>query len=257
MMKVKKLFTLLMIIISLLMFYGSTVKAGWNEMDTKTLRDLNGIWGGSGTEVVVVGEEGTALRYNESGWQSFADVSSVIDFEDVWGSSGSDVFAVGLDGTILHYDGTTWETMNTGTTKTLFGIWGRSKREVFAVGSLGTILHYNGRKWKTMESGSIKTLSDIWGSSTTEVYAVGKGGTILHYSCAVVSIYGEGSKEVRVLRGVRDNILSNSPEGRELIRLYYQWSPVIVKAMKEDEGFKKKVKDMMDGVLLWIKGSGK
>ena len=45
-------------------------------------------------------------------------------------------------------------------------------------------------------------------------------------------------------------MLSQTPEGRDIIRLYYQWSPVIVKAMEEDEEFKGDVKEMIDGVLV-------
>ena len=40
-----------------------------------------------------------------------------------------------------------------------------------------------------------------------------------------------------------------APVGHELIRLYYQWSPAIVKAMEEDEAFKQEVKELVDGVL--------
>jgi hypothetical protein len=67
--------------------------------------------------------------------------------------------------------------------------------------------------------------------------------------CLSEEIYGEGSEEVELLRYVRDNVLSQTPEGQELIRLYYQWSPVIVKAMEEDEEFRDNVQDMIDGVL--------
>ena len=37
--------------------------------------------------------------------------------------------------------------------------------------------------------------------------------------------------------------------GNELIKLYYQWSPLVVEAMQADEGFKEDVKEMIDGVL--------
>ena len=62
-------------------------------------------------------------------------------------------------------------------------------------------------------------------------------------------IYGEHSEETKLLRHLRDNILNKSPEGQELIKLYYQWSPAIVKAMEEDEEFKADIKEMIDGVL--------
>ncbi|MEE8381668.1 MAG: CFI-box-CTERM domain-containing protein, partial [Thermodesulfobacteriota bacterium] len=70
--------------------------------------------------------------------------------------------------------------------------------------------------------------------------------------CAAKEIYGEDSKEVELMRYVRDNVLSQTPEGKELIRLYYQWSPAMVEAMKVNEGFREEVKGMIDGVLLLI-----
>jgi hypothetical protein len=68
-------------------------------------------------------------------------------------------------------------------------------------------------------------------------------------TCPSETIYGEGSLEVTLLRAVRDNLLSQTPEGQELINLYYQWSPVIVRAMEDDEIFKQELKDMIDKLL--------
>ncbi len=50
--------------------------------------------------------------------------------------------------------------------------------------------------------------------------------------CPSKEIYGENSQETQLLRSIRDNVLSQTPEGREIITLYYQWSPAIVKAMR-------------------------
>jgi hypothetical protein len=47
-------------------------------------------------------------------------------------------------------------------------------------------------------------------------------------------------------------VLSKNPEGQEIISLYYLWSPIIVKTLEEDEGFKEEVKEMMDEVLTLI-----
>jgi len=44
-------------------------------------------------------------------------------------------------------------------------------------------------------------------------------------------------------------VLSHTEEGQEIIRLYYQWSPAVVRAMEEDEGFKEDVEEMVDGVV--------
>lgn len=71
--------------------------------------------------------------------------------------------------------------------------------------------------------------------------------------CSIEQIYGEHSEEVEILRYFRDNILSKTPEGQEIIRLYYEWSPMIVKAMEENEEFKEAIKEMIDGILLLIR----
>jgi len=64
-----------------------------------------------------------------------------------------------------------------------------------------------------------------------------------------MQIYGEDSEEVELLRYFRDNFLSKTHEGRELIKLYYHWSPVIFEAMEDDEEFKEEVHEMIDTVL--------
>ncbi len=49
-------------------------------------------------------------------------------------------------------------------------------------------------------------------------------------------------------------MLSHTKEGQELIRLYYQWSPVIIQAMEKDKELKAEVKEIVDGVLGLIGG---
>lgn len=70
--------------------------------------------------------------------------------------------------------------------------------------------------------------------------------------CCLLNIYGEDSEEVEVLRYLRDSVLSKTPAGREIIRLYYQLSPVISIAVQSDEEVKEEVKEMVDGILLLI-----
>ena len=78
--------------------------------------------------------------------------------------------------------------------------------------------------------------------------------TTVKGTCTSEFIYGNNSEEVEVLKCIRDNVLSRTPEGRELVKLYYQWSPIIVKVMEKDEEFKEDVKEMLDGILLLIGG---
>ena len=67
--------------------------------------------------------------------------------------------------------------------------------------------------------------------------------------CALRFVYGKNSEEVVLFRKFRNEVLRKSPVGQEIIKLYYLWSPIIVKTMEADEEFKQEVKDIVDGVL--------
>jgi len=60
---------------------------------------------------------------------------------------------------------------------------------------------------------------------------------------------GSREKDLRILRKFRDEVLIKTPIGQEIIRLYYDWSPTIVKAMEKDKRFKEEVTEMIDGFL--------
>jgi hypothetical protein len=68
-------------------------------------------------------------------------------------------------------------------------------------------------------------------------------------SCPIVAIYGDNSAEVALLRDFRDNILTNIPQGEELIELYYKWSPLVVRSIVEDKALQKNLKEVVDGIL--------
>ena len=58
------------------------------------------------------------------------------------------------------------------------------------------------------------------------------------------------------MRNFRDRVLRKTPERQQLIKLYYAWSPIIVKAMEADEDFKQEVKGMIE-LFLPMKREGK
>jgi len=80
--------------------------------------------------------------------------------------------------------------------------------------------------------------------------------TIEDQRCFAEEIYEDNSGKINLLRDFRDQILSGTPEGREIIRLYYEWSPIIVHAMEEDKERKGELNEMIDGVLGLIEGVG-
>ena len=73
--------------------------------------------------------------------------------------------------------------------------------------------------------------------------------------CPSTAIYGQSSEQTEILRHFRDTILNKTPEGEELIKLYYQWGPLIVKVMEQDREFKKEVKEMIDSLLPLLGGT--
>jgi hypothetical protein len=94
------------------------------------------------------------------------------------------------------------------------------------------------------------TVSTSTSSSTTTT-------TIPPSGCAISTLYGENSEEVEILRQHRDEVLTKTPEGRKLIRLYYQLSPMIEERMEEDPAFRKRVKRFCDLVVKSIDASEK
>jgi len=73
--------------------------------------------------------------------------------------------------------------------------------------------------------------------------------TLAGTPCPAEVLYGEHSAETELLRNFRDRVLFETPEGRELINLYYQWSPVLATMMTEDEQIKEEVRLLVNGVL--------
>jgi hypothetical protein len=68
-------------------------------------------------------------------------------------------------------------------------------------------------------------------------------------SCPTEELYGTASPEAQLLRSFRDTTLSTTPEGKELIKLYYTWSPFLVEAMRSDEELKVQIKETVDKIL--------
>jgi hypothetical protein len=72
--------------------------------------------------------------------------------------------------------------------------------------------------------------------------------------CAVEEIYGESSAQAALLRQFRDGVLGTSPEGRAIIELYYRWSPLIARAVRDDDQLREEIKvlvgDMIDLIIV-------
>jgi len=90
-------------------------------------------------------------------------------------------------------------------------------------------------------------------SVTVDIAMIPAGSTTTTtIPCPAEAIYGEHSEETELLRVLRDKVLNGTPEGREMIRLYYEWSPEMVKTIEENKELEDKLKNIIDGILLVI-----
>jgi hypothetical protein len=92
------------------------------------------------------------LHYNGTTWSEVWSEVDLYYPEAIWGTSGNDLFVVGEEYYPMHYDGSTWTEMTTNpheVTDDLYDIWGSADGHVFAVGfdgsfvKDGVILHYS------------------------------------------------------------------------------------------------------------------
>ena len=78
--------------------------------------------------------------------------------------------------------------------------------------------------------------------------------TVVDPSCVGEELSGEHSEQTELLRYLRDNVLNATPEGQEIIKIYYELSPAIVKAMEKEAEFKSQMKEIVEGVVRLMGG---
>jgi len=74
--------------------------------------------------------------------------------------------------------------------------------------------------------------------------------------CPAEQIYGENSAEVVFLRHYRDEVLSKTEDGRNMIKLYYQLAPVISARIQIDPAFRALARQRADEIISSL-GSGR
>jgi len=67
--------------------------------------------------------------------------------------------------------------------------------------------------------------------------------------CPVVILYGDQVRETNNLRVFRDATLNRTPEGRQLVDLYYRLSPMLIQALEHDEEFKNELRVLLDSLI--------
>lgn len=170
---------------------GANLPYSWQPMASPTTETLWGVWG-SASEVIAVGNMGTAAHLTTGPWQT-KETGTSNDLCDVFSDGNTRGFAVGVGGTIVRYsvedvppvavfaaDGT-WSLMNSNTSVNVADVFAFEDGTGVVVGEGGTILFYDGSAWSYMTSVTSVNLFGVWGSASDNIYAVGVGGTIVHY----------------------------------------------------------------------------
>jgi len=67
--------------------------------------------------------------------------------------------------------------------------------------------------------------------------------------CLAEAIYGEDAEATALLRRVRDELLSRTPEGQELITLYYQWNALLAHLAGDNGAVRDDIKGLIDELL--------
>lgn len=147
---------------------------------------LRSVWARTGSDVWVVGDQGTALRFDGTSWRA-TSTGVGDDLFGVWAASASDAWAVGgsgdpsLDvGVLLHFDGTGWTAVKRGI-KRIDAVWGSGPNDVWFGGTLGTILHWDGTAVTPVSSPTTESIAQIRGLGT-RAWAVGSSGLVLEWS---------------------------------------------------------------------------
>jgi hypothetical protein len=106
-------------------------------------------------------------------------------------------------------------------------------------------LAVNADGYTTLET----TITITGGETITKDIVLAPDNTNQDGLCPVEKMYGAESKEAVVLRKLRDTVLRKTPEGRKLIRRYYQWSPRLLTMMENNESIKDTLKTLLGEML--------
>jgi photosystem II stability/assembly factor-like uncharacterized protein len=166
---------------------------------TKTLRGVS--WKPDGSYALIVGENGTILKYDGNKFTTVKGSTNYSNFDlysVAWAPSGDYALIVGEYiakshlGAILRYDNATdtitnlsSEVAKNGTSSMLQGImWSPDGSYAMIVGDSGSVLTYNGVEVRNLsfKSGTEKNLYGItWNRKGTFSVCVGYAGTVLMY----------------------------------------------------------------------------
>ena len=166
-------------------------------------------------------------------WGDNCDGTGVIDEDSETNNCSEDTFMISSTSTTVIITTTTIPKDSTTTTNPIT----TSTTTPITISTTTTI-----PKTTTTIPVPIPTTTSSSYSTTTTIITV----------CLCEKIYEKNHDEVKILKLIRDEVLSKTPEGREIIKLYYQWSPVLLNAVEDDKILKRNLKKLIDDFLRMV-----
>jgi hypothetical protein len=105
---------------------------GWADKAIIGDHTLRAVWMRAQDDGWVVGDGGTLLHYNGTGFQR-VDSGTTTPLSAVWGLAANDVYAAGYNA-VLHWNGTAWKAMTLPRSWTLRSIAGFDEKNIFIAG---------------------------------------------------------------------------------------------------------------------------
>ena len=149
--------------------------ASWGLQAIPRTPALNAVWPVSDTEVWVVGDGGTILRFDGESWALAASPTEQ-DLLAIWGSGIQTVSAVGARGTLISRQGSEWVEVASGTAATLRTVCGTGPQDLWAFGDAGAGVHGDGQTWSVVTDAAGLEVRGAWMSSEGIGLAVGTAG---------------------------------------------------------------------------------
>ena len=156
----------------------------WSRVTVPSAELLYGVHGNSATDVVIVGTNGTLLRWNGTAWAVLGVGGLSGDVYQVNGSAanGGRRYLVG-DGGVAQLDGNTATLINTPYAPQLFGVSVDATGTAWVSGERGAVLRSadaGGTTWTT--NNLAPDLLDVWTTAADNALAVGEFGFVYRWT---------------------------------------------------------------------------
>jgi cysteine-rich repeat protein len=194
--------------------------SAWAPAVAAPAATLHAISGTGPDDLVAVGDAGTILGWDGSGWR--AQASSVdVDLVGVWADAPNDRWAAGGE-VILHDAGSGWTIAQRSFTS-YSSVWASGPTNVYVVSGGNQLQHLTGGSWTTeLSSTPIET---VWGSSAMDVFAAGgdvhrwDGGSWTDLALTGVHAIG-GTGPTDLWAAAAGEVLRSTDDGAS-------WTPVV------------------------------